>query len=116
MEHPHEPIDAIKKWQDWYKSHRVVASIDNPLVSKDSRENMHDTTNAIETIGKEIWLQKVEEHFADTLAEFQYELSGKDFYEAFCRAAHTNMEVARKEYERAKELVDMLQDSQPGQD
>ena len=111
MEHPHEPIDAINKWQEWYKSNRVVASLDKPLVSKDSRENLHDTTNAIESMSKEIWLQKAEEHFADTLAEFQYELSGKDFYQAFCKAAHTNVEIAKKEYERAKELVDLLQGS-----
>lgn len=110
MEHPHEPLDAIKKWQEWYKSNKVVASLDKPLVSKDSRENLHDTTNAIENLNKKIWLQKAEEHFADTLAEFQYELSGKDFYQAFCKAANTNMEIAQKEYERAKELVDLLQD------
>lgn len=113
MEHPHEPIDAIKEWQEWYKAHRMVASMDTPLITKDSRENMHDTTDAIEDIGKEIWLQKAEEHFADTLAEFQYELSGKDFYKAFCKAAHTNMDIAHKEYERAKELVDLLQNPQP---
>ena len=109
MEHPHEPIDAIKEWQEWYKSNRVVASLEQPLVSKDSRENLHDTTDAIESMSKEIWLHKAEEHFADTLAEFQYELSGKDFYQAFCKAAQTNVDIAKKEYERAKELVDLLQ-------
>lgn len=113
MEHPHEPLDAINKWQEWYKSNRVVASLDQPLVSKDSRENLHDTTDAIEIMSKGIWLQKAEEHFADTLAEFQYELSGKDFYQAFCKAAQTNMDIVQKEYERAKELVDLLQNSQP---
>lgn len=116
MEHPHEPIDAIKKWQDWYKSHRVVASIDTPLVSKNSREKMHDTTNAVENVAKSIWMKKAEEHFADTLAEFQCELSGKDFYKAFYKAAHTNMNIAHKEYEQAKELIDMLQAPQTNQD
>ena len=111
MEHPHEPIDAINQWQEWYQNNKVVASPDKPLVSKDSRENLHDTTDAIENMSKKIWLQKVEEHFADTLAEFQYELSGKDFYQAFCKAAQNNVEVAKKEYERAKELVDLLQGS-----
>jgi len=116
MEHPHEPIDAIKKWQDWYKSHRVVASLDTPLVSKDSRENMHDTSNTVESIAKDIWMKKAEEHFADTLAEYQYELSGKDFYKAFYRAAHTNMDIAQKEYERAKELIDLLSNPNLDQD
>ena len=90
--------------------------MDEPLVSKDSRENMHDTTNALETMAKEIWIQKAEEHFADTLAEYQYELSGKDFYQAFCKAAYSNMEIALQEYERAKEMVDMLKNSQLGPD
>jgi hypothetical protein len=116
MEHPHEPIDAINEWQDWYKSHKVVASIDDPLVSKDSREKMHDTTNAVESIAKDIWIKKAEEHFADTLAEYQYELSGKDFYKAFYKAACNNMNIAQKEYERAKQLVDMLKTPHLAQD
>jgi len=46
MDHPHEPINAIKEWQEWYRTHAVVASMDEPLMSKDSRENLHDTSKA----------------------------------------------------------------------
>jgi hypothetical protein len=120
MDHPHEPIDAIKTWQDWYKSHRIVAQLDKPLITKDSRENMHDTTQATDTFKetdtKAIWMQKAKEHFADTLAEYQYELSGKDFYKAFYQAAYEYLEATKKEYERTKELVDMLRYKELGQD
>jgi hypothetical protein len=108
MEHPHEPVDAIKGWQDWYKKHRIVAQMDEPLVTKDSRENMHDTTDAVDSAAKVMWMSKAQEHFADTLAEYQYELSGKDLYKAFYKAAYENAEAARKEYEKSKELLDML--------
>lgn len=130
MDTTEEPIETIQSWQDWYRKHRIVAEMDKPLVTKDSRENMHDTTNAtIKEIWddastkaqenastKAMWMEKAKDHFADTLAEYQYELSGKDFYKAFYQAAHENMEAARKEYERAKELVDMLRYHHLGQD
>jgi hypothetical protein len=81
---------------------------------------MHDTTNATDILedsaAKAMWLEKAKNHFADTLAEYQYELSGKDFYKGFYQAAHENMEATRKEYERAKELVDMLRYHHLGQD
>ena len=71
-----DPIAAINAWQKWYKEHQVVASFDEPLVSKDSRENLHDTSNATDTMtnaeSKAMWIAKAQEHFADTLAEYQY--------------------------------------------
>lgn len=107
-----DPIQAIDAWQKWYKDNHVIASLDKPMESKDSRENLHDASNAVPSMkekdAKEMWMKKAQEHFADTLCEYQYELSGEDFYKAFCAAAYENMESANKEYERAKELVDML--------
>lgn len=112
MDTTHEPVHTIKEWQDWYRKHRVVAEIDEPLAAKESREKMHDTTNALETLkdtdARAMWLEKAKENFADTLAEYQYELSGKDFYKAFYQAAQENMQHAEKEYQRCRELVDML--------
>lgn len=123
MDTTQEPIETIKEWQDWYRKHRVVAQLDKPLETKDSRENMHDTTNATDTADifedpsvKAMWVEKAKEHFADTLAEYQYELSGKDFYKAFYQAAYETMGHAQKEYERSKELVDMLRYHHLGQD
>lgn len=120
MDTTQEPIETIKEWQEWYRKHRVVAQMDTPLETKDSRENMHDTTNATDiledTSAKAMWMEKAKENFADTLAEYQYELSGKDFYKAFYQAAVEAMGHAQKEYERTKELVDMLRYHHLGQD
>ena len=119
MDTTQEPVETIQSWQDWFRSHKVVAEIDEPLVTKDSRENMHDTSNAVETLldtnPKAMWIEKAKEHFADTLAEYQYELSGKDFYKAFYQAAVETMGHAQKEYERTKDLVDMLRYHHLGQ-
>jgi hypothetical protein len=109
MDTTHEPVHAIKEWQDWYRKHRVVASVDEPLVTKESRENMHETTKiSDEQKAKEMWIEKVKEQFCDTLAEYQYELSGKDFYKAFYQAAAEQMNIAEKECQRSRELVDLL--------
>lgn len=120
MDITEKPMETIDAWQKWYKENKIVAEINEPLVTKDSRENMHNTTNVINSLEgasvKAMWMEKAKEHFADTLAEYQYELSGKDFYKAFYQAAVEAMECANKEYERTKELVDMLRYHHLGQD
>lgn len=114
-----KPMEAIKEWQDWYRKHRVVSEIDEPLKTKDSRESLHDTSktttttlngsgNLVTDYCKAMSFQKAKDYFADTLAEFTNELSGKDFYKAFYAAAIENLECVEKEYKRAKDLVDML--------
>lgn len=120
MDFTNKPMETIKEWQQWYNSHQPVAQMNEPLVTKESREVMHETTNAVATIAeansKAMWIEKAKDHFADTLAEYQYELTGKDFYKAFYQAAYENMGHSQKEYERAKELVDMLRYHHLGQD
>jgi len=113
-----KPMEAIKEWQDWYRKNRIVAQIDEPLKTKDSRESLHDTSKTTTTLDgsdnlvtdycRAMSFQKAKEYFADTLAEFTNELSGKDFYKAFYAAAIENLESVEKEYRRAKDLVDML--------
>lgn len=120
MDTTQEPLETVQTWQEWYRSHKVVAEMEEPLVTKDSRENMHDTTHATDLLkeadAKAMWVEKAKDHFADTLAEYQYELTGKDFYKAFYQAAIENMGHVQKEYERAKELVDRLRYHHLGQD
>ena len=120
MDDLEQPIKTIQNWQEWYRKHNVVAELDEPLISKDSREKMHDTSNAVNSLRptnlKEMWIEKAREHFADTLAEYQYELTGKDLYKAFYQASCEMMDHAQKEYERAKELVDMLRYHHVGYD
>lgn len=116
MDHPHEPLDAIKKWQEWYKQNRIVAEIDTPLISKQSRENLHDTTNVATSMTdaldqKQIAenKKKAQEYFADTIAEFANELSGRDLYKALIAAATYNLETLKKEYDQAQEFVALVQ-------
>jgi len=118
MDTTDEPIETINQWQEWYQRHRVVAEVDQPLVTKDSRESMHDTSKTTTTLeGSNNLLtdyctamsfQKAKEYFADTIAEFANELSGKELYKAFYAAAIDNMDCVEKEYNKAKQLVDML--------
>ncbi len=118
MDSTQEPVDTIKQWQEWYRSHRIIAEIDTPMTTKDSRERLHDTSNATTTLeGSNNLLtdyctamsfQKAKEYFADTIAEFANELSGKELYKAFYAAAIENMDCVEKEYNKAKQLVDML--------
>lgn len=118
-----EPMDAINKWQEWYRSNRVIAEIDEPGVSKDSRESLHDTSNVTSVMPEwreafdkltlnpmEItnFKEKATEYFADTIAEFFNELSGAELFECFLTAAHNNAKLVKKEYDKAQELVDLL--------
>lgn len=110
-----KPMETINQWQDWYRKHRTVAQFDEPGVSKDSRENLHDTSKATDTMpdwqsfDKNIYIQKATECFADTLCEFQYELTGEQFYNCFLAAATQVANNAKAEYDKTKQLVDILQ-------
>lgn len=97
MDITNDPIETIENWQRWYRENQQNISLNKPT-----------ETPMTEAQAKEMWIQKAQEHFADTLAEYQYELTGKDFYKAFYQAAYENMEATRKEYENAKNLIDML--------
>jgi hypothetical protein len=124
-----EPMDAINKWQEWYRSNRVIAEIDEPGVPKSSRESLHNTSKAMSVMP--VWggvitepvthnkpaaessfisncKEKATEYFADTIAEFFNELSGAELFECFLTAAHNNAELVKKEYDKAQELVDLL--------
>lgn len=91
-----DPIEAVQAWQEWYKTtHKEMVM--------ESKKEVYTKSDV-----KDTWIQRAQEHFADTIAEYQYELSGKELYKAFYKAAYENMEAVKKEYERAKELVDML--------
>jgi len=118
MDTTQEPIEVIDAWQRWYQENKVVAQMDEPLVTKDSREQLHDTSKTTTTLDGSnnlltdyctaMSFQKAKEYFADTIAEFTNELSGKELYKAFYAAAMDNMDCVEKEYNKAKQLVDML--------
>lgn len=127
MSDSNEPVETIKAWQTWYKSHRIVAEIDDPLATKDSRENLHDTSHATDTLpnwrehyaeligdniplqNNDIYKQKATEGFADTIAEFFNEMSGEELFACFQQAAKAHLEYVQKEYDRAKDLIDLIE-------
>lgn len=124
MEHPHEPINAINDWQIWYRNNKIVAELNEPLVTKDSREKLHDSSNAVSSVyavpdwktfwekpyeSNNVYKQKAAEHFADTIAEFQNELTGAELFEAFTAAAMQHLEFIEKEYNNAKQLSELIQ-------
>lgn len=93
-------------WQDWIKNNSVVAQIDEPLVTKKSRENLHDTFNAIDTI-KNDPITKATDYFADTIAEFLPELSGEVLYQCFVLAVEQAYKQTKKEFESVKSLMEL---------
>jgi len=100
MDFTDEPMDAIKAWQEWHQTFSSTApEITTPVTVTDL---------LTESKTKEIYFEKAKEHFADTLAEFQYELTGKELYKAFYAAVVENVEATEKEYKKTKELLDML--------
>ena len=125
MEHPHEPMEVINSWQEWAKNNRVVAEMDEPLVTKDSRESLHDTSKATDvlpdwrTFFKELVeedaleveqeenFQKAINYFGDTIAEFLPELGGKVLYECFVAAVTQAYKHTQKEYDDIKDLLDL---------
>ena len=126
MEHPHEPIDVIQGWQEWYKKNRAITQMNEPLISKESRENLHDSSNAVDQMPdwrsfyaeliedepKQKTVPKIKEKatnwFADTIAEFCNELTGEELLECFLTAAVINLHHVKKEVEQAQILVDLL--------
>lgn len=128
-----DPMDTIKNWQDWYKGNRIVAQMDEPMVSKDSRESLHDTSKAVDAMPdwREYWAEvisdklplqsndtykkKATDYFADIIAEFFNEMSGQELFDCFAAAAKQNLEFATKEYDHAKDLMDVIQGKGYGQ-
>lgn len=111
MDTTQEPLDTIKSWQDWYRDHQIVASMTEPMATKDSRENLHDTANAIDSLCSDLEEESTKRAttcFADTIAEYSSDLSGADLYKCFFTAAIENLNYAEKEYKKAKQLVDLL--------
>ena len=102
MEHPHEPIDAINDWQIWYR---------NQTMKQDSVYKNPDWKTFWEKPyeGNNVYKQKAAEHFADTIAEFQNELTGVELFEAFTAAAMQHLEFIEKEYNNAKQLSELIQ-------
>jgi hypothetical protein len=115
--------EESKAWSNWsskelkelVKSFKqnIVAELDEPLVTKDSREKLHDTTaSTAQSIKHAECLKKTREYFADTICEAMDELTGKEVYQAFYTACKALRNITKKEYDNANELFECL-DNEP---
>jgi hypothetical protein len=106
-----DPMEALDAWHKWYRKHQPVASIEEPMATKDSRENLHDTSNAVKKLVSEAELlsfEKATQYFADTLAEFSCDLSGEQLFKALLAAATDNYNYTKGEYDKAKQFLDLI--------
>ena len=115
--------EESKAWSNWsskelkelVKSFKqnIVAELDQPLVTKDSREKLHDTTaSTAQSIKHAECLKKTREYFADTICEAMEELTGEEIYQSFYKACKALKDITKKEYDNANELFKCL-DSKP---
>lgn len=106
-----EPIDTVQSWQEWYKGNRVVAEMDEPGVTKNSRENLQDTKTVFNSLSEAECAKNTEkktyEGFGDVICEGLCDLSGADVYVLFLKALEDNLSHAKKEYLKALELYQL---------
>jgi hypothetical protein len=138
---PDDPLKNIIAWQTKYKELKQqcgVAEMDTPGITKDSREALHDTSNATDTVKdwrtfwKDVldepgpWIstehelteainqqktmtkQKIVDDFLDTLCCAFEELSGEEVFDCFFKAVQSQHEYTKKEYDKTNELMDLL--------
>lgn len=112
-----------KDWSNWYSKElkelvksfkqNIVAELDEPLVTKDSREKLHDTTaSTAQSIKHAECLKRTRDYFADTICEAMDELTGEEIYQAFYKACKALKDITKKEYDNANRLFECL-DSEP---
>ena len=136
---PEDPLNHIKTWQAKFKEHKQqcgVAELDEPLVSKDSREKLHDTSKAVDSIKdwrtfwkdvlddsednfenelatavkqqKTMAKQKTIDNFLDEICCALEEMSGKEVFDCFLKAVQSQHEYTKKEYDKTNELMNLL--------
>jgi len=131
--------DTMETWQPKLKQIKQqcgVAEMNEPLVSKDSRENLHDTSNATDSVKdwRTFWKdvlddsednfenelatavqqqltitkQRTVNNFLDTICCALEELSGEEVFECFVEAVQAQHTYTNKEYNKANELLNLL--------
>jgi len=138
---PEDPLKNIITWQTEYKQIKQecgVAEMDTPGTTKDSREALHDTSNATDAIKdwrtfwkdvldepgtgyysedelteainaqKTMAKQKAVDDFLDTLCGALEELSGEEVFDCFFEAVQSQFDYTKKEHDKTSELLDLL--------
>ena len=104
-------MTALEGWHKWYEENKMIASLDDPLMTKASRENLHDTSNAVNQFLTDVQqrsFDKAVEYFADTIVEFSSDLSAEQLFKALTVAAKNNYEFTKKEYDSAKKFMELI--------
>ena len=115
MEETNQAMAAIQQWQKWYRDNKIVADPEEPLVAKDQRENLHDTSNTAATMSdmplplKEYDVRtNAFNDFSDVIATYMGVLGGKELYKIFFKAAQEYADIIEAEYKQANDLVNSL--------
>lgn len=118
--------DDMDAWLSWHRSNCIIAQMDEPQATKDSREKLHDTSNAsavfpdwrnfmkeiVNTVEKENNEYKDEfkiqarSRFYDVICDYFTELNPEDFHDALVDAANEYLENSRLDYEKCRKLHD----------
>jgi hypothetical protein len=110
--------------------------MESPYATKDSRESLHNTSNATDAIKdwrtfwkdvlddsednfenelatavkqqKTMTKQKIVNDFLDTLCGAFEELSGNEIFDCFLEAVQSQFDYTKKEHDKTSELLDLL--------
>ena len=99
--------------------------METPYTTKDSRESLHNTSNATDAIKdwRTFWKdvldepetkvcsgakQKTIDDFLDTICCALEELTGEEVFDCFLEAVQVRNEDTKKEYDKTNELMDLL--------
>jgi hypothetical protein len=101
-----------------------------PLITKDSRENLHNTSKATDSMAdwRAYWKevldeteenfktenqmsvhkQKTVDNFLDTLCGALEELNGEEVFDCFFEAVQSQFDYTKKEHDKTSKLLDLL--------
>jgi hypothetical protein len=99
--------------------------METPYATKDSRESLHNTSNATDAIKdwRTFWKdvldepeakvcsgvkQKAIDDFLDTICCALEEMNGEEVFDCFLEAVQVRHEDAKKEYDKTNELMNLL--------
>jgi hypothetical protein len=138
---PKGPIKDIITWQTKHKQIKQecgVAEMDTPGTTKDSREALHDTSNATGSVKdwRSFWKdvldepgtwdysqdelteainqqktmakQKAVDDFLDTICCALEEMSGEEVFDCFFEAVESQFDYTKKEHDKTSGLLDLL--------
>jgi hypothetical protein len=126
----HVGFDTWKTQFEKHKQECGVAEMTTPGTTKDSRESLHDTSNATDSVKdwrtfwkdvleefstedklteainqqKTMAKQKAVDDFLDTLCGALEELSGEEVFDCFVEAVQSQWDYTRKEHEKTNDL------------